>query len=191
MLELLDAPVDSPPSSAPDPEPDDASLLRRHELPSFEVLVRRHQSGLIRFLEGLLGNRADAEDVAQEALIAAFRESSAFEGRASVRSWLFAIAKNAALGFKRSTARRRRRDRTARPAAGSAGDPSEAWALELLAKIPEPFREALLLCDLAGFTYEEAAETLKSPVKTISTRLFRGRERLAALLEERDLGHGP
>jgi RNA polymerase sigma factor (sigma-70 family) len=133
-----------------------------------------------------LGNRADAEDVAQDALLAAFSQASSFRGRSTVRSWLYAIAKNAARVFQRSRVRRRVREQSgARP--GAAPDPSETWARELLARLPEIFREVLLLCDVNGFTYEEAAEALRCPVKTVSTRLFRARERMAKFLEEREL----
>lgn len=192
MFALLDAPADPAPPAESEPRPadgDDVALLAlasRRELPAFESLVRRHQAGLVRFLDGLLGNRADAEDVAQDALLAAFRQASSFRGRSTVRSWLYAIAKNAARAFQRSRVRRRVREQSgARP--GAAPDPSETWARDLLGRLPEIFREVLLLCDVNGFTYEEAAEALRCPVKTVSTRLFRARERMAELLEERDL----
>jgi len=196
MFALLDAPADTAPPADAGPRPpdgDDAALLARasrRELPAFELLVRRHQAGLVRFLEASLGSRADAEDVSQDALLAAFRQASSFRGRSSVRSWLYAIAKNAARAFQRSRVRRRAREQAV-VRADAGADPSESWARELLARLPEPFREAVLLCDVSGFTYEEAAAAMGCPVKTVSSRLFRARERMAALLKERDLDHGP
>ena len=194
MLLLDDAGPES--GIAPDPErdpspPSDGPLWRSvaaGDLDAFEVLVRRHQASLIRFLERFLGSRSDAEDVAQETFLAALRRPEAYQGRASVRSWLFAIAKNSAREFLRAAGRRRRRewarsvrDRSAHP------DPSETWVRELLAAMPDKLREALLVCDLHGFTYEEAAEILKCPVKTVSTRLFRARERMVEFLKARGL----
>lgn len=194
MLQLDDAGPES--GTAPDSERDPSppsdgplwSSVAAGDLEAFEVLVRRHQASLIRFLERFLGNRSDAEDVAQETFLAALRRPEAYQGRASVRSWLFAIAKNSAREFLRARGRRRHRevarsvrDRAAHP------DPSETWIRELLAAMPDKLREALLVCDLHGFTYEEAAEILKCPVKTVSTRLFRARERMVEFLKARDL----
>ena len=193
MFALLDAPSDAAPPAESDPRPaerDDAALLARasrRERPAFETLVRRHQAGLIRYLDGLLGNRADAEDAAQDALLAAFRQASTFRGASTVRSWLYAIAKNSARACLRSRGRRRRRELST-PPPRAVSDPSESWARELLSRLPEKFREVLLLCDVNGFTYEEAAETLRCPVKTVSSRLFRARERMAEFLRERDFG---
>lgn len=189
-----DPPATEPPADSGEiqPEADDASLLARssrREVDAFASLVRRHQAGLVRFLEGMIGRRGDAEDLAQEALLAAFRGASDFDGRSTVRSWLFAIAKNAAREFSRSHRRRRARELEASSSEKrDPPDPSEAWARELLEQLPEKFREALLLCDVNGFTYEEAAQALGCPVKTLSTRLFRARERMAILLKNRDLG---
>jgi RNA polymerase sigma-70 factor (ECF subfamily) len=158
------------------------------DLEAFEILVRKHQAPLIRFLERFLGNRSDAEDVAQETFLAALRKPEAYQGRASVRSWLFAIAKNSAREFLRAKSRRRHRE-TVRAVEDKAGspDPSETWVRELLASLPEKLRDALLFCDLHGFTYEEAAEVLKCPVKTVSTRLFRAREKMMEFLKARGL----
>jgi len=189
MFALVDEAPPAESESRPADSDDVALLARasRRELPAFESLVRRHQAGLVRFLDGLLGNRADAEDVAQDALLAAFRRASSFRGGSTVRSWLYAIAKNAARAFLRSRGRRRVREQSAaRP--GAAPDPSESWARELLARLPEVFREVLLLCDVNGFTYEEAAVTLRCPVKTVSSRLFRARERMAEFLRDREMG---
>lgn len=158
------------------------------DLDAFEILVRKHQAPLIRFLERFLGNRSDAEDVAQETFLAALRKPEAYQGRASVRSWLFAIAKNSAREFLRAKSRRWKRE-TAKAVDDRArqADPSETWVRELLASLPEKLRDALLFCDLHGLTYEEAADILKCPVKTVSTRLFRARERMAEFIKSRGL----
>ena len=173
-----------------DPEPSDALLwssVSRGDLAAFESIVRRHQASLIRFLMRVTGNLADAEDVAQETFLSALKKPGAFQGRASLRSWLFAIAKNTARASLRSQSRRDRRELArSRTQETAAPDPSESWLAELLEKISPKLREALLLCDVQGLTYEEAADVLRCPVRTISTRLFRARERMARLLKESD-----
>jgi len=164
------------------------SSVAKGDLAAFEKLVRRHQASLVRFLDRLIGNRDDAEDVAQETLVAALRKAQAFKGRSTVRSWLFGIAKNSARVFLRSHRRRQSRERGgATVSETGSGDRSDEWVRRVLEELPRKLREALILCDLNDFTYEEAAEVLRCPVKTVSTRLFRARERIAATLR----GQGP
>jgi len=196
MFLIADAGPDTGACPPPDGGPTgggsaDENLLfeaSKGELKAFEEVVRRHQASLVRFLERLIGNRADAEDVAQEAFLAALRKSSSFKGRASVRSWLFAIAKNIARDFLRSRIRRRNRE-LARSVAIEDKPTQESgrWIRNLLDLLPPKLREALLVCDVFGFTYEEASDVLACPVKTVSTRLFRARERMVEILKAENL----
>jgi RNA polymerase sigma-70 factor, ECF subfamily len=94
-------------ASAVDPDRD---LLERHragERGAFDELVRRHQRALWRLARRYVKNDADAADVVQQAFVRAFRAADSFRGAATVRSWLFRIAINAALNHLRDHARER------------------------------------------------------------------------------------
>ena len=164
----------------------DEELLAAHlrgDRRAFGELVTRHERRIYGLCLRILGSREDAEDATQEAFIAALRRAGSFRHEAAFSTWLFRIAINAAT----DQARRRGRARTVpletdefAGAAPSGGDPSgvvpSALALQAaLRRVPEDFRAALVLCDLYGFPYAQAAEILEVPVGTVKSRVFRGR----------------
>jgi RNA polymerase sigma-70 factor (ECF subfamily) len=148
---------------------------------AYGELVRRHQAPLRAFLLRLTGDHALADDLAQEALIKAYRGLDGFRGGASFRSWLFAIA-------LREAAMARRKERPDAPAmpslAGSAAPPSE-FNIDLaraLATLSPEERSAALLCDAAGFSHAEAATAMGAPLGSVKTYVARAREKLRAVL---------
>ncbi len=170
---------------------DDAALLaavRDGSARAFNTLVDRHQQAVRTFLRRLTSH-ADADDIAQETFLAAWMRAGSFEGRGSVRSWLFAIAWRKAKGAHRSRFRFRRRDAAYHEA--SAEDdarptPAEdRIALEqALAGLAIDQRAAVVLCLGLGLTHEEAAGALDLPLGTVKSHVLRGRERLRRVLRE-------
>jgi RNA polymerase sigma-70 factor (ECF subfamily) len=173
----------------------DEELLAAHvhgDPGAFGELVARHERRVYGLCLRLLSSREDAEDATQEAFLAALRRATSFRGEAAFSTWLFRIAINAAT----DQARRRGRARAVpleadelAAAAPSGGDPAGAvpGALAVqaaLGRVAEDFRAVLVLCDLYGFPYAQAAEILEVPVGTVKSRLFRARlalgEHLAA-----------
>lgn len=164
---------------------------RRGDARAFEALAREVERGLYRHVLRMLREPADAEDVVQDALLAAWHSLSGFEGT-SFRAWIFRIATNRALD--RLRARRRHpqlpldppsddEDLTwAEPAAPGpeladiAGD-REALVVveEALAALPAEQRAALLLRDVEGFAYEEIAMITTSEIGTVKSRIHRAR----------------
>jgi hypothetical protein len=111
----------------------------------------------------------------------------------AVASWLYGVARRIAVRARRDLARRRelerrRLERTARSEPASA-PPAEPWPelYEEIDRLPESFRAAVVLCDLEGHSYEQAAGLLGCPVGTLQSRLSRGRERLRGRLERRGI----
>jgi RNA polymerase sigma-70 factor (ECF subfamily) len=135
----------------------------------------------------LTGNEADANDAAQEALIAIVRGLPRFDGRSSVGTWVYRIATNAALDELR---RRRRRPlpsgvesielATGAHHTGTEQATADRLALEAaLATLPEEFRVAVVLRDVADLDYADIAEVLGIPPGTVRSRIARGRAALA------------
>jgi RNA polymerase sigma-70 factor (ECF subfamily) len=176
--------------------------------PSFEREALPCLDAVYRFARSLARNVADAEDLAQDTLLKAFRSWHTFREGADCRRWLFAICHNTFLRAERQAQRRATHetgDADTLPAvmlhAGALRDGTDAlltW-IELgpalrdaLDRLAEPFRSAVLLVDGEGYTYQEAAELLGAPVGTVRSRLFRGRRLLQEVLlaQARDVGLG-
>jgi RNA polymerase sigma-70 factor (ECF subfamily) len=162
---------------------------RKGDLDAFDALVGRHQAGLVRYLTMMLSRPADAEDVAQEALLRAYRALKDFRGQSAFRTWLYQIAGNAA----RTHLDRRRTRQEDQPGDDEVFDVPSGESLErrleaqdavrwALAQLPDEWREAVVLRDMEGFDYKEIAESLGIPMGTVESRIFRGRQRLRELL---------
>jgi RNA polymerase sigma factor (sigma-70 family) len=164
-----------------------AAVLDGSEL-AFNTLVDRHQQAVRTFLRRLLGNNADADDLAQETFLAAWTRAGSFRGEASVRSWLCGIAWRKAKGAQRSWFRRRARDTAHHerlPWDVSPGAPMEdrLAVRDALQALPLDQRAAVTLCLVCGFSHAEAAAILGAPLGTVRSHVLRGRERLRQAME--------
>lgn len=151
---------------------------------AFKTLVRRHQAPLRAFLIRMTGEPARADDIAQEAIIKAWRGLDGFRGGSSFRSWLFAIALREAAIARRKEAAMARADALAERAEGESG---VAFSLSLdlkaaLAALSPEERMAALLCDAAGFSHAEAAAAMTAPLGSVKTYVLRAREKLRTAL---------
>jgi RNA polymerase sigma factor (sigma-70 family) len=179
---------------APDGVPiPDAELLRRYienrDEAAFELLLWRHGAMFWGVCRRVAANRAAAEDAFQATAFALARNASAIRKAPSVAGWLYRVAYRAAL-------RTRSRLKNTSPLPeqpGAEPDPiDEAANRELAAAIdteinqlPEPFRNAFVLCELQGRSNAEAAAVLGCPVGTLESRLTRARQRLRDRLSKR------
>ena len=190
---------------------DDASLVARivaGDRGAFEQLMRLHNSALFRAARAIVRDDADAEDVLQEAYLAAYRHLAEFRGDSRLSTWLTRIVINQALGRLRSRRRDNvvelmdgRADGAATPLEqameerGSASPEAAAIHAELrgllerkIDALPLAFRTAFMLREVEEMTIEEAAECLSVPAATVRTRVFRARALLrASLAEEMDV----
>jgi RNA polymerase sigma-70 factor (ECF subfamily) len=140
----------------------------------------------------VLRNSADAEDVAQEALLRAYRRFDRLRDRTRFRGWLVRIAFRIALDRLRSSKRRAQRDTlwsepAHQPRVATAEDLAASAEFQehlerALAELPEKFRIVLLLAAMEGHTVEEVAALLGIPVGTVKSRLFFGKKQLAEKL---------
>ena len=170
----------------------DAELLAAHvagDPDAFAELVRRHQDRLWAVALRTLGDREEAADALQDALLSAFRNASGYRGDAAVTTWLHRVVVNACLD--------RMRRRAVRPAASTGGeealdalalghavpDPSAAsdTALDVqaaLRTLPADQQAALVLVDMLGYPVADAAEVLGISQGTVKSRCARARAKL-------------
>jgi RNA polymerase sigma-70 factor (ECF subfamily) len=177
-----------------------ASVGSDEDRARFASVVQPHLGDAYALARWLTGNRADAEDVVQEACLRAFRGINGFAG-GNARAWLLTITRHAAytwLGKNRSAALLMVDDLEAverqELAGGVPVDRSDTPEAALIAKtdaarlegaiaaLPVPFRETLVLRDVQGLDYREIAEVTKVPIGTVMSRLARARARLIAVV---------
>jgi RNA polymerase sigma factor (sigma-70 family) len=169
----------------------DGDLLSRFvhhkDAGAFEALLVRHGPLVLSVCRRILKNAADAEDAFQATFLVLLRSGRSIRNPASLASWLHGVARRTALHAKRAAARRRSKEAAVMPKAEVA-DRGEALGEVLdeeLACLPEPYRAAILLCDLGGKTRKEAARELGCAEGTVASRLSRGRSLLAGRLSRR------
>ncbi|WP_098007563.1 RNA polymerase sigma factor SigM [Streptomyces sp. sk226] len=183
--------------SVPPEAPSDSELLARHvagDPDAFGELVRRHRDRLWAVALRTLGDREEAADAVQDALVKAFRAAHTFRGQSAVTTWLHRITVNACLDRVRKAASRRtspvddpeRLDQLLEPHE-SAEAPAVRQDLhrqlqKALDTLPAEQRAALVLVDMQGYPVAEAAEILEVPSGTVKSRCARGRARLAPLV---------
>jgi RNA polymerase sigma-70 factor (ECF subfamily) len=162
----------------------DPALIRAAaagDLAAYEQIVREHQQPVWRFLRRLLSDDGAAEDVAQETFLRVYRRLPSFEFRSRFSTWVFQVARNA--GIDELRARRRREQLldavAAAPAATAGGAEARVEIAAALASLPVDLREALLLIEVLGLPYAEAAIVLAVPEGTVKSRVFTARVRLA------------
>jgi RNA polymerase sigma-70 factor, ECF subfamily len=166
---------------------------RRGDTDAFGVLVDRHRAAVYRAARAALGSAGEAEEVAQEAFLAAYRNLASYREEASFRTWLLRIAWRQALNRRRRLVWRWRRLVSAADGAGApllwpvAGPTPEAALLDaelaghvrrLVRALPARLRDALLLCADGEQTYREIAVVLGIPEGTLKWRVAEARRRI-------------
>jgi RNA polymerase sigma-70 factor (ECF subfamily) len=167
-----------------EPEPDVVRAAAAGNTRALEELVRAYQAPVWRFLRHLLGDDELAEDVAQEAFVRMYRRLPGFEYRSKFSTWLFQIARNAGLDAARGRTRHLRLMASA-PTPAPPRDPAASAEIgSALASLTPKLREALLLVEVLGLTYREAATVLGAPEGTVKSRVAAGREQLVRWMGE-------
>ena len=187
QVQVTAAPKMTQPNSISQPEDED---LLRHAVAgdegAFLLLYRRRHPGIYRFAQHMSGSAAVAEEVTQEVFLALVRNPEGFKPEnGSLLSYMFGVARNQVL---RHLARARpyvpleTNERAAESLANSENLLSEMTRNETIEsvrqavlRLPEIYREAVVLCDLQEMAYAEVAEVLGVPVGTVRSRLNRGR----------------
>ncbi len=165
-------------------------FVRERDESAFAALVQRHGPMVLGVCRRILGNVADAEDAFQVTFLVLVRNAAAVRKADSLGSWLYGVAYRTALEARRAVARRRAKEAKAMPRTESSqAVPADLLAVldEELAALPEQCRAAVVLCDLEGKSYREAARELHCPEGTVASRLNKGRRLLAQRLRRREV----
>lgn len=172
---------------------------------AFDLLVRKYQHKVVK-LTARYVNPADAQDVAQEAFIKAYRALHGFKGNSAFYTWLYRISINTAKNHLVARSRRpasqdidvadaelyghtERFSEHDTPEALLESEEIRNTVIHAIQTLPEDLRTAIMLRELEGMTYEDIAQTMECPVGTVRSRIFRARaaieQELAALADYR------
>ncbi len=180
-----------------DPDHDLVKRWQAGDEGAFEQLVRRHEKKVFRLLLRMMGNREEAEDVAQETFLSLHRHGHRFRGDARFSTFVYRVASNAALNRRRTLGRNRARIQklAVRQAAGddlphAPRDPEDATiGVELSAQVrlaleslKPSLRLPVLLYDIEGLAYGEIAKILGVAEDTVKSRIHRARQALRVQL---------
>jgi RNA polymerase sigma-70 factor (ECF subfamily) len=187
----------SNPSTAAEADPDDATLVRasqRGNREAFGVLVSRYASAILSVTSRMLGPSADAEDIAQDTFVAAYKALARFQADAKFSTWLYRIAVN-----KCKDAMRARRPTVPLGREDASGDMWEAmdeqtphWELEQVElaweldrgihALPDIYRESFVLRHIEGLDYDEMSAILGVHRDTLKMRVYKARLLLSQAL---------
>lgn len=177
-------------------EQSDLELVRRvqrGERGAFDLLVLRYQHKVVKLVARLLRDPTEAEDVAQESFVKAYRALGSFRGDSAFYTWLYRIAVNTARNTMASRQRRpldyeadlseseqsvveSRMRHGDTPEAAVLSDEIHSTVNSAIEALPEDLRTAIILREVEGLSYEEIAEAMECPVGTVRSRIFRARE---------------
>jgi RNA polymerase sigma-70 factor (ECF subfamily) len=179
------------PKPAQEYQPDPVTMVAYHRA------LADHADSLKAYATRLLGDSIAAEDVAQDSFLALYRHLNQVPA-AAFRPWLFRVARNLCLDqirrrkFKLSLFRDLQKDedqpfvpadaQSVRPDQVAETREASAAIESAIEDLPLKFREAFVLCEVEGLSYEDAAAVMGCPVKTVSTRLFRARQRFKSFV---------
>jgi RNA polymerase sigma-70 factor (ECF subfamily) len=167
---------------------------------AFEVLVNKYQRKVGRLLSRLIRDPDDIEDVVQDSFIKAYRALGNFRGESAFYTWFYRIAINTAKNFlmasnRRPTALRESQDEDSEtfdetdtlshidtPESVLLSRQIAATVNKAVEELPEELKNAIVLREIEGLSYEEIATVMNCPIGTVRSRIFRAREAIAAKL---------
>jgi RNA polymerase sigma-70 factor (ECF subfamily) len=196
----LERPADAAPEAAAKESLEERMIVElclAGEPQHFRRLVERHQRGILGLTYRMLGNKAEAEDMAQQTFVDAFTALRDFNPTYKFSSWLYRIAINNCKDYLKSKKRTEQpleTDPSPGEAVFSGGlvDPETATAQHELSehmsralnKLPVKYRTVIILKDMDDLSYEEIRSILKLPITTLKIRVVRGRRMLKDILEK-------
>ncbi|MDA8085933.1 MAG: sigma-70 family RNA polymerase sigma factor, partial [Nitrospiraceae bacterium] len=171
--------------------------FKQGDISAFEEIVLRYQDRIYNVCRGILADPHDAEDAAQEVFLKAFQSLGKFKPDAALYTWLYRIAVNTCLDYKKSSfagflKRLVADEELVKELPSQNPSPEQAYESKqienriarALKKLPKKLRAAIVLKELEGLSYEEIALILDISTGTVKSRISRARERLQELLKD-------
>jgi RNA polymerase sigma-70 factor (ECF subfamily) len=205
-------PLPDDPEGARSAGEDEAKLVERlvaRDEQAFNTLVRAYERRVFALVLRMIGNRAEAEDLAQEVFVQVFKAIGTFRGDSKLSTWIYRIAVNLCKNRSKylrvrhageqdeleaiaervplGEARRANVAQIERPDEAMAGKQVERIVQDAIAKIDPTFRECLILRDVEELSYEEIEQITGLAAGTVKSRIFRARAQLKEIVE-RELG---
>jgi RNA polymerase sigma-70 factor (ECF subfamily) len=179
----------------------DEALVKRvqqGDVGAYNILVIKYQHKVAQIISKFVGNSADVNDVAQEAFIKAYKAINNFRGESSFYTWLYRIVVNSAKTYLESNSKRKNhidvdseefQSIDAQGVLTSRESPDkiiesqelQQVILSAMKELPEELRQAIMLREVEGMSYEDMAGLLQIPIGTVRSRIFRARQ----FIEER------
>jgi RNA polymerase sigma-70 factor, ECF subfamily len=164
---------------------------REGDQDAFTRLMKRHEQQVFAIAFRTLGDRNDAADAVQDTFVNVYRRAQSFRGDSAFSTWLYRIAINASKDVLRRKLRAplpQEQDEAHEVAADGPEIADRVAAhsdlAAALAKLPDDYREAVVMFDIGGIPYEEIATITGAALGTVKSRISRGRRRLAELMEQ-------
>lgn len=174
---------------------------RKGDMNAFDALVTQYQSKVTNMCYGMLSHQEDAYDAAQEVFLKIYKYIGSFKGQSSLSTWIYKITVNVCNDMLRKRSRATvvslsqedDEDKPMRELTDDGPAPHEQIQREetcrevraAIAQLKDEYRQVILLCDIEGLSYEEAAEAVGRPVGTVKSRLNRARKALREILSEK------
>lgn len=178
------------------------SRLKKGDREAFNELVREYEKQVINIAYSMLSDREDALDAAQEVFIRIYKSIDSFKEQSSLSTWIYRVCMNICNDMLRKRQRTAKtvsiyrdedEDNNTTELADDRPGPEETYEMneaqravrEGIASLNEDFRAVITLCDIQGYSYEEAALILSIPHGTVKSRLNRARNALKKKLSEK------
>lgn len=162
---------------------------------NFKEIIKNNQNN-VRSIIRLITKETN-EDLEQEVFVKVWKNSNKYKEQGSFKSWINTIAKNVSKDYLKSVQKRNQdaitnddeilntiKDKKSTPELRVISNDRQRQITEAIDTLKPKFREVVMLCEIYGYTYEEAAFKLKCPIGTIKSRLYNAKKELANLLKD-------
>ncbi len=162
---------------------------------NFEELIKSNRQNVKNIIK--LITRQENEDLEQEVYIRAWKNSDKYEERGSFKSWISTVAKNISKDYLKSSNFKNQNNTTSdefilnsvkdskqNPETIQVSVQRQARIINAIENLRPKFREVIMLCEIQGYTYEEASKKLKCPLGTIKSRIYNAKKELAETLQD-------
>ena len=162
---------------------------------NFNEIINTNKQNIKNIVRMITGQ--ENEDVEQEVCIKIWKNSDKYEERGSIKSWVNTIAKNTSKDYLKSSYIKHEKDSTSdelvitnikdskiTPEEGVLVSERQKRIINAIENLKPKLKETILLCEIEGFTYEEASKKLNCPIGTVKSRIFNAKKELALVLED-------